>query len=262
MRFKRRYRIRRKSYRRPPHRQFLVIMTLIIFVVSMAFSFWIINDKIEPIVKDIAKRKTEEFATRAINSAVDFVGEYSFEDMIDITYDNEGNLVTYNQNRAVISEINRVATDRVEEFFVHVNEGKPLSFKYNLEEPLNDDGSAEGRAAIDPTLIEIPLGQVTGNSVLSNLGPRIPINMQVIGNVRTNVVRETEEFGINGSWVTLYVNVEADVQIIVPFTSDVTTVHTELYLDSGAIMGKVPDFYGGDGLPDIAIPKDDLQNDE
>ncbi len=60
----------------------------------------------------------------------------------------------------------------------------------------------------------------------------------------------------------MYINVEADVQIIVPFTSEVRTVHTELYLDGGAIMGKVPDFYGGDGnVPNIAIPKDDLQKD-
>lgn len=77
-----------------------------------------INVKIEPIIIDIAKRKADEFATRAINSAVNYVEDYGFEDMVTITYDNEGNFVTYNWNPAVIGEVNRVATDRVEEFFL------------------------------------------------------------------------------------------------------------------------------------------------
>ncbi len=210
---------------------------------------------------EIATVKVDEFATRAINSAVRYVEDYSFEDMLDITYDNEGHFATYNWNPSVISEINRVATDRVEEFFINVNRGDPLVFEDPLLEPYDYSDGAEDRAKQDPTLVEIPLGQVTGNTVLANLGPKIPINLEIVGNVRTNVIREEEEFGINGAWVSLYINVEADVQIVIPFTTEVTTVNTEIYLDGGAIMGKVPDFYGGDGGgPSIAVPKDDLQN--
>ncbi|WP_244444957.1 sporulation protein YunB [Oceanobacillus jeddahense] len=265
MKFKKRYRFRKRTGRKrrmPPSRRSILMLTFILFFAVVGFSFYLINVKIEPIVIDIAKRKADEFATRAINSAVYYVEEYGFEDILNITYDNEGNLVTYNRDPAVISEINRVATDRVEEFFTYVNRGEQLEFEHNVHEPYDYEGGADGRVQVDPTLIEIPLGQITGNSVLANLGPRIPINMEVVGAVRTNVVSEEEEFGINGAWVSLYINVEADVQIIVPFTSEVRTVHTELYLDGGAIMGKVPDFYGGDGNnPNIAIPRDDLQRD-
>ncbi|GIO25138.1 sporulation protein YunB [Oceanobacillus sp. J11TS1] len=262
MRFKKRYRYRVGRKRRiHPSRRSILMLTFILFFAAVGFSFYLINVKIEPIIIDIAKRKADEFATRAINSAVFYVEEYGFDDILNITYDNEGNLVTYNRDPAVISEINRVATDRVEEYFAHVNRGEQLEFEHNLHEPYDYEGGAEGRAQVDPTLIEIPLGQITGNSVLANLGPKIPINMEVVGAVRTNVVEEKEPFGINGAWVSLYINVEADVQIVVPFTSEVRTVHTELYLDGGAIMGKVPDFYGGDGNgPNIAVPKDDLQN--
>ncbi|WP_337019680.1 sporulation protein YunB, partial [Oceanobacillus massiliensis] len=222
---------------------------------------WFIDKRIEPVLMDIAERKTDEFATRAINSAVRFAEEYSFEDMLNISYDNEGNFTTYNWNPSVISEINRVATDRVEEFFLNVNRGDPISYDYSLHDPYNYGEGAEGRAEQDPTLVEVPLGQVTNNTVLANLGPKIPINLEIVGAVRTNIVREEEEFGINGAWVSLYINVEADVQIVIPFTSEVKTVHTEIYLDGGAIMGKVPDFYGGEGDgPSIAVPKDDLQS--
>lgn len=238
------------------------MITLLLFIGSIILSIWIIDKEIEPVLMEIAEVKTGEFATRAINSAVRYVEDYNFEDMLEITYDNEGNFVTYNYNPSIISEINRVATDRVEEFFINVNRGEPLEFEDPAGEPYDYDDGAEDLAKQDPTLIEIPLGQVTGNTVLANLGPKIPINMEVVGNVRTNIIREDEEFGINGAWVSLYINVEADVQIIVPFTTEITTVHTEIYLDGGAVMGKVPDFYGGEGEgPSIAIPKDDLQGD-
>ena len=250
----------RKRTALPPGKHILII-TMIIFVVCVFLSMQLIDKRIEPVLMHIAERRVDEFATRAINSAVRYVEDYSFDDMVNITYDNEGNFSTYNWNNSIISEINRVATDRVEEFFINVNRGDPLEFEDPLTEPYEYSDGAEDMAKQDPTLVEIPLGQVTGNTVLANLGPKIPINFEVVGNVRTNVVREVEEFGINGAWVSLYIDVEADVQIVVPFTSDVTTVNTEIYLDGSAIMGKVPDFYGGGSNgPSIAIPKDDLQN--
>ena len=43
----------------------------------------------------------------------------------------------------------------------------------------------------------------------------------------------------------LYVLVEADVQIIVPFTTEVTTVKTRIMIDKHLVMGQVPNFYGG-----------------
>lgn len=224
-------------------------------------SIWIVDHAIKPVLLDIAENKVDEIATRAINQAVRFAEDYDFTDVLEITYNAEGNVATYNHNPAIVSEINRVATDRVEEFFMHVNRGEPLIFENPLEEPIEYSGAPEDRAMVDPTLVEIPLGQVTGNTVLANLGPRIPINLELIGNVRTNIVRDTEPLGINGSWVSLYVHVESDVQIIIPFTTDETTVHTEIYVDGGAILGDVPDFYSGNGDdPSISIPKENFGN--
>ncbi|MGJ9457501.1 sporulation protein YunB [Oceanobacillus sp. CF4.6] len=259
MRHKKRY--RKKNFASPPN-NFIMMITFIIFVCSVGLSIWIIDKRVEPVLMEIAEVKTDEFATRAINSAVRFAEEYSFDEVLNITYDNEGHVATYNWNPSVVSEINRVATDRVEEFFLNVNRGDPITYDYSLHDPYEYEEGAEGRVEQDPTLVEVPLGQVTGNTVLANLGPKIPINLGLVGSVRTNIIREEEEFGINGSWVSLYVDVEADVQIIIPFTTDVKTVNTEIYIDGGAIMGKVPDFYGGDGGgPSISVPKDDLQND-
>ena len=36
-------------------------------------------------------------------------------------------------------------------------------------------------------MINIPLGQVTGNSILGNLGPKIPVRFNLIGDALTDV---------------------------------------------------------------------------
>lgn len=244
----------------PPGRKIL-LLTVVIFVICVSASILIIDSRIKPTLMEIAKEKTNSFATRGINSAVRFAEEYDFNDIANITYDNSGNFTAYQPNFSAISAINRQATNRVEEFFARINHGEPITYD-SAGNPLYEytDG-AEERMLEDPTLVEIPLGQVTGNTVLANLGPRIPINLEVIGTVRTDIVPEQTEFGINGIWISLYLHVEADVQIIIPFTSDVTTVSADIYIDGGAFMGEVPDFYGAGGMgPSIAIPREDIQN--
>ena len=248
-----------KNRTSPPGKNALII-TMVLFSVFVALSIWVIDRGIKPTLMEIATVKTDEFATRAINSAVRFAENYDFEDIANITYDNEGHAAVYNWNSSMISEINRVATDRVEEFFLKMNRGEPLEFDYPLQDPIDNDGGAEDRAQVDPTLVEIPLGQVTRNSVLANLGPKVPVNLEFVGNVRTNIIQEEKSWGINASWVSLYLYVEVDVQVVIPFTTEVTTVWTEIYLDGGAIMGDVPEFYGGND-PNIAVPKEDIAKD-
>ncbi|RDW18703.1 sporulation protein YunB [Oceanobacillus arenosus] len=259
--FRRRRRFGKK--RGSPPAKGILVITIILFPFFIMLNIWIIDKGIQPTLMEIAKMKTDAFATQAINSAVKFAENYSFEEFVNISYDDEGHPAIYGYNPKVMNEITRGATERVEEYFQYINSGEPYQFDYPLEEPPEYSGAADSLVGQNPTLVEIPLGQITRNTVLANLGPKIPVNLEVIGSVRTNIKRETEDFGINGAWISLYLQVEADVQIIIPFTTEVHTVKKEIYLDGGAIMSKVPDFYGGDGGgPSIAIPKDDLNKNE
>lgn len=253
---------KKRSPRTPPPVKNIIIITMILFILSVWFSFWIINKGFKPTLMEIAKIKTEEFATRGINMAVKFAESYDFNDIFVTTTDNEGQITTLSWKTNVVSKINRVATDRVEEFFLAMNEGRQPQYSESLNDPVEYDGSAENLPKKDPTVVEIPLGQVTGNSVLANLGPRIPVNLQLAGSVRTDVIRKVKPFGINNSLVSIYILVEADVQVVIPFTSEVEEVSTKIPVDSTVIMGKVPEFYGADGNnPSISIPKDSLKKD-
>lgn len=235
----------------PPPAGNIFIITTIIFILMIFLSIFIIDKGIKPTLMDIAERKTSEFATRAINTAVKFAEDYDFEDLISTTTNNAGDITTYGWNSSVVSHINRVSTDRVEDFFKYMNEGEGAfegdDFGATIDEWVKED----------PTVVEIPIGQALGSTLLANLGPRIPINLELVGSVQTDVIREVDEFGINGALITIYIIVEAEVQIIIPLTSEVKPVSSKIYIDSGVIMGAVPDYYGGGGEgPSISVPKD------
>lgn len=255
---------RKRNPRTPPPVKNIMVITMVLFSVMVGFSIWIIDEGIKDPLMRIAENKTIEFGTRAINSAVRFAEDYRFEDIISMTEDNEGNITSVGWNQSVISEINRVATDRVEEFFISMNEGRQPKYEESLYETPEYDGSAGDLPKKDPTVVEIPIGQATGNTVLANLGPKVPVNLQLTGAVRTDVITEQQDIGINGTVLTIYIMVEADVQIIVPFTTDVTKVQNKIYIDKRVIMGDVPEFFssGGTGDPSISIDKDSLLEDE
>ncbi|WP_010095040.1 sporulation protein YunB [Ornithinibacillus scapharcae] len=250
--------------RKAPPSRYILMISFILFIVITYFSLEFVDERITPTILEVAEVKVTEFATRGINSAVKFAEEYTFEDVANIKTNEQGNISIVGWNSSVVNKINRAATDRVEEFFHNMNRGTPPQYSDPLGEPDVYGDTVDELVDRDPTVIEIPIGQATGNSILANLGPRIPVNLELVGSVRTELIEEKEPMQINNVFVSIYVQVEADVQIVVPFTTDVTTVTTKILIDKNLVMGDVPEFYGGgEGkTPNVAVPKDDLQDEE
>src|SRR5699024_10252541 len=163
------------------------------------------------------------------------------------TTDNEGNVSFIGWDSSIVNKINRASTDRVEEFFRSMNRGEPPDY----EDPLDDlhiyGDTVDELVDRDPTVVEIPIGQAKGNTILANIGPQIRVNMELVRNVQTDIIEKKEKIGINNVLLSLYIYVEADVQIVIPFTTSVTTVDTNILIDKHLVMGDVPEFYGGGG---------------
>src|SRR5690625_6464268 len=98
-----RFKLRRR--RRPPQLKNVFLMTTILFIFLIFFSLWIIDKGIRPPLMNIAELKTVEFATRTINSAVKSTERITFDDLVDIQTDENGNISTLGWNSA--AEIGR-----------------------------------------------------------------------------------------------------------------------------------------------------------
>lgn len=234
----------------------LLLWTILCVIIMMIGSFIFINRQIKPTLMDIANEKTIEFATRTINAAVKSTENISFDDLIDIQYDNKGNVAMLGWNSEAYNRALRSATERAEYFLYGMNKGEQIDLNNPNLDPIEFGDSVADLAAKDPTVIEVPLGQITGNTVLANLGPKVPVHFEMIGSLRSDVVHEMKEFGVNGVLVEIYIPVSVNIKIVVPFSSETAEVTTKVFIDSRVIMGEVPDFYNNNGSvnPGIMLP--------
>ena len=78
-----------------------------------------------------------------------------------------------------------------------------------------------------------------------DLGPKIPVKASVIGNVTSNIKTDLEEYGINNTLLKIYINVEININFIMPFVSQNIKVENEVPLVVKLINGRIPSVYGG-----------------
>jgi sporulation protein YunB len=260
----------RKRYgtsRATPPAKTVFLFTIVLFGLMVLLSIVIVDKKITPVLMDIAVVKTEEFATRTINAAVKSTENISFDDLMDVRMDNNGNVSLLGWNSVAVNRALRIATNKAEYFLYGMNKGETLDINDPELDPIEYGDTPGELANQDPTVVEIPIGQATGSTILSNLGPKIPVHFEIVGSIQSDVKYEEREIGLNGALIEIYIPVSVNVQIVVPFTTETTTISTKVYVDSKVIMGDVPEFYnrgGGESSgegPNISIPRNDLNND-
>ena len=105
-------------------------------------------------------------------------------------------------------------------------------------------------------LFLISLGSATGNSLLANIGPKIPLNLSVIGNVQTDVHSKVSNYGLNNALIEVFVDVQIQMVIQMPFLSEKTKIKKTIPLTMEMIQGDIPNYYlDGEGKNNSSIKK-------
>ncbi len=202
-------------YRRAPDIRWIplaVLAVLIILIIGLA----ILEHALRPTIQSIAEAEARWVATDAVNQAIrDKIANVDYNQLIIVQKDNTGQIVLMQPN---IVRINQLASDIT------------LSTQYALQGLVSERFS-------------IPLGQVLGSQLLANYGPRVPVSICPIGTVRTSVFDKFESAGINQTRHSIYLDIETQVQVVVPLISSYVTVNTQVPLTDTVIVGKVPPFY-------------------
>ena len=97
--------------------------------------------------------------------------------------------------------------------------------------------------ALEDQNIVMPFGQVFGTTLLANMGPHIRVSVVPLGTVNVNLTSDFREAGINQTLHQLFLEIEADVQVVIPLVRSTTQVHTTVPLTQTVIVGEVPQQY-------------------
>ncbi|UOQ46036.1 sporulation protein YunB [Halobacillus salinarum] len=254
-----------KNATRPDSLGKKIVLTFVFFVLFTSFSLWFINRGITPTLIGIAETKTQQLARDAINEAVNkqIAEDLQFNDLVKMEKDDNGNIVYMGWNSVVVNRVLRNTTYRVQNFLKRMELNELPLEDTSLEPDIDPDQTQEDLGEQPATLIEIPIGQASNNSLLANLGPKVPVQLRVIGDVQSNFKSEMTEYGINAALFKLAIHIEVNVRIVIPFSSETTTVASDIPIDTSTIMGKVPNFYNGMGAngesTPFSYPMDPLQ---
>lgn len=217
---------------------------VIIFILILISSFLFINffsKKASPILFSYAESETRKLTTLIINKAVtkQIASNMEVNDLFDIVKnnDNEIQLVTFNSIN--VTKMLNAITSLVQLNLKAIEEGN-----IDLLELPEDTLSSYDKDKLKEGIIyEIPIGVITSSTFLSNIGPKIPVKLHLIGDVVTGVESKVSEYGINNALLEVGINVKVTSKINLPFISKDVEVSTTVPIVMKIIQGKIPNMY-------------------
>ncbi|MDU4325038.1 sporulation protein YunB [Clostridium disporicum] len=191
------------------------LVMIIIVIVCFNSMIYIFGKRILPTVLNIGEIKIKSEAIKIINEeSVNVYSEnFKYDDIIDIEKDAEGNITMI---RADTVKQNYLASQVV----------------LKCDEKLSEMGDLG---------VKVPLGYLTNNVMFYNMGPKITVKMQQIGNITTSYESAFESAGINQTRHKIYLNLNATMRVIVPFNSKDVEVSCQIPVSDTVIVGKIPE---------------------
>lgn len=199
-----------------------------------------IDRKLNPVITKYINLEVERIVSNIINATVNEVSEkYIVDDLIDIKKNNkdEIQLITYNTKSVniLLKEIN----DEISKQLLLLEEGKINDFY--LSSDLEIGSLTKKKQGI---VYEIPLGSLIGNRTLfAHLGPKIPIKMNFIGQINTNLKTKVKSYGINNIVVELYAQAEVLTRATMPISTQNKKIELESPISIQIIQGQIPSYY-------------------
>lgn len=190
----------------------LFILQFIFFVLFL-FSF----RHFKLIIKTISINTAKSVASQIINESVlhELSNTDFYNDIIQVQQNSLGEVVSVLSNTNKLNKLKSQVTMSVQ---------KKLSKSKNKKVP-------------------IAVGTLTGFDMLNGIGPNIPMNISIVGNVSSEFKSDFKSSGINQTIYRVYINIHAKLSVIVPGCSSVEDFSTNILISETVILGKVPKAY-------------------
>lgn len=234
------------------HSQNTGIVLIFIIFVGVILGFKLINKKVTPILMITAKEESNKLATIVINDAIkkQVVDGLSFDKLFIITYEKD-EIATIDFDSVVVNKVLSTITGTIQSNLKYIEQGNVEL----IETSDNVLAHYDKNKLKDGIIYEIPLGLVYNNPFISNLSPKVPVKIHLIGSIKSNIRTEVTNYGINNALIEVYVDVEVNLQVILPFTSNEIVTKASVPLALKMVRGKIPEYYAnGTNGPTISVP--------
>ncbi len=223
---------------------FLLVFLFLFLIVYLLLHF--LGREITPILLETAELKIESLSSYIANQALsDLIQTNDFSDLYETITSEDGSIQRIDFHSTVVNQLLNTSIRKMIDLFQQVERGELSSSS------LSSFFSEEELSCLSKGILqEVPLGLVTGNPLLSNLGPKIPIRVHYVGDVEGNVTTNIQSYGINNALVKVNLNFTFTAQIQLPYLTQEKPMSFEIPLFIQMIPGKIPTYYGGEIIGD------------
>ena len=194
---------------------FLSVLVGLLLAVSVIALF---NLRLRPIIVDMAAAKVNNMVSLAVSEVVAddiALGVVSYDDLISFERNDSGQVVALKSN---MGEANLLR--------VHI--------MHRLVRELNQLTTEE---------LLIPTGNLTGNMLLSGLGPDVPVRVLSVGSASTGFENQFSSAGINQTRHQIVLKITVTVNLLLPGGVTQHTVDSRITVAETVLMGQVPENY-------------------
>ncbi|MBR2467799.1 MAG: sporulation protein YunB [Clostridia bacterium] len=193
----------------------IIAWMIVVFVILLGWLMF--KNSINTIISDTIELKSKALATRAMNSAIAdvVINSIVYEDLVNIITDELGNISMIQANSL---EINNLSKDLAQTTEIKIEE--------------------YGRNGVG-----IPIGSFTGIPLFVGRGPKLKLKVNPIGAVNCSFLSRFETAGINQTNHKIYLEISADVGVVLPLLSSKYNITREVLISESIIVGQVPEVY-------------------
>lgn len=214
---RRRIRWRLRRWRAPQPLPAAVVPLAVALTLTLCF-LHVVSTRLQPVVETMAVSRATNLITQTISDAVDdCLTEYdlSYSDFVSMETDSAGQVTSLVGNIAGNNRFKRLVADLLTE---------------RLEQLTSED-------------LGIPLGSLTGQILLSGIGPLIRVNVYSVGDVTAVYSNSFTAAGVNQTLHRVSLDITAVVYLFLPGEVIPVTVSDSVCVAETVIVGQVPDTY-------------------
>ena len=206
----------RKQTRKKRLKRRLLHILLVFFSVALLL-FIYFQRNVTRVLVSISEATMRASTTIAVNDAVYYTlgDEMRYDDLVTVIRGENGDILSFSANAL---KINKIARDTA-------------SISQSNLKNLSLNG------------IPIPLGALTGIEAFAGLGPSIHFRIIPVSSVSCGFSSDFESVGINQTKHSIYLNVVADISIVMPSSTENFAVTTQILVGESVIVGKIPDTF-------------------
>lgn len=218
----------------------ILVFTIIGIIITIIFIFKILNEKVSPVLLNYAEIEAKKIASVIINSAIskNVSKSINFDDLFIISKDSNGEINTIDFNPIEVNHILAQTTETIQNNLKKLEKGEIEGLNLPSSNYLSSEHNLK-----KGIIFEIPSGLILGNAFFNNLGPKIPVKLNLVGDIISEITTNVSNYGINNALIEVRINLKLTEQVILPVASNRIEIEVNVPLSLKIIQGTVPNYY-------------------